>query len=84
MSITMTMSDLRRGFAELCHRVIFGRERLIVTIEGDRVGLAPAADIEMLEEIEDKVDALAADAALKETETANAVSWEELKAELKL
>lgn len=84
MSITMTMSDLRRGFAELWDRVIFGKERLIVTIGGDRVGLAPAADIEMLEEIEDKVDALAADAALKETEQAGAVSWEELKAELKL
>ena len=84
MSITMTMNDLRRGLAELCERVIFRRERLIVTVGGDRVGMAPAADIEMLEEIEDKVDALAAHAALKETEHAGVVPWEELKTELKL
>jgi prevent-host-death family protein len=84
MSITTTLTDAGRDFADLCRRVVYGRERVIIATGPGRVALVPAEDLELLEEIEDKADMLASDAALKEAEQAGAVSWEELKSELKL
>lgn len=82
---TTTVSDARRDFADLCDRVAYGRERVIIERHGKvRVALVPYEDLALIEEIEDKVDLLAADTALKEAEEAGTVSWEELKAELEL
>jgi prevent-host-death family protein len=82
---TTTVSDARRDFADLCNRVAYGRERVIIERHGKgRVALVPYEDLALIEEIEDKVDLLAADTALKEAEEAGTVSWEELKAELEL
>jgi prevent-host-death family protein len=82
---TTTVSDARRDFADLCNRVAYGRERVIIERHGKvRVALVPYEDLALIEEIEDKVDLLAADSALKEAEEAGTVSWEELKTELEL
>jgi|SoimicMinimDraft_8_1059736.scaffolds.fasta_scaffold92773_2 prevent-host-death family protein len=82
---TTTVSDARRDFADLCNRVAYGRERVIIERHGKvRVALVPYEDLALIEEIEDKVDLLAADTALKEAEEAGTVSWEELKTELEL
>ena len=82
---TTTVSDARRDFADLCNRVAYGRERVIIERHGEvRVALVPYEDLALIEEIEDKVDLLTADTALKEAEEAGTVSWEELKTELEL
>ena len=54
---TTTVSDARRDFADLCNRVAYGRERVIIERHGKgRVALVPYEDPALIEEIEDKVD----------------------------
>ena len=70
----------RRDFADLCNRVAYGRERVIIERHGKvRVALVPYEDLALIEEIEDKVDLLTADTALKQAEEAGTVSWKELR-----
>ena len=82
---TMTISDARRDFADLCNRVAYGGERIIIERHGTaRVALVPAEDVEVLEALEDKLDLKAALQALREAEEQGTVSAEELKRELGL
>lgn len=82
---TMTISDARRDFADLCNRVAYGSERIIIERHGiARVALVPAEDVELLEALEEKLDLKAALQALQEAEEQGTVSAEELKHELGL
>lgn len=82
---TTTISDARRDFDDLCDRVAHGSERVIIERHGStRVALVPLEDLELLEELEDRLDLRAALAALKEAEEQGTVSAEELKQELGL
>jgi prevent-host-death family protein len=79
---TTTISDACRDLVDLCNRVVSGRERIIIEHHSGRVALVPVADLDLIEEMEDGVDRLALDKALKEAEEQGTIPWEELKAEL--
>lgn len=86
MSATIvSVTEARRGFADLCNRVAYGRERVAIERHGKAcVAVVPYADVELLEELEDRLDLRAALAALKEAEDGGTVSWDDLKRELAL
>ena len=67
---------------QLVGRVQYGRERIVLTRHGrPAAALVPMDDHEALERLEDEIDLADALAALREP---GRVSWDELKAELKL
>jgi prevent-host-death family protein len=67
----------REQLAELVNRVHYGRERVVVTRRGKKlVALVPADDLELIEAIEDRIDVLAAEKALKEK---GSIPWEKVK-----
>ncbi len=56
--IRQAASDVRKDFAEALNRVAFGGERIVLHRRGKDVAvLVPIADLELLEEIEDALDA---------------------------
>jgi prevent-host-death family protein len=56
--IRQAASDVRKDFAEALNRVAFGGERIVLHRRGKDVAvLVPIADLELLEEIEDSLDA---------------------------
>jgi prevent-host-death family protein len=80
-----SVSEARRRFAEICNRVAYGRERIAIERHGkSRVAVVPYEDVELLEELEERLDLRAALAALKEAGSAGIVAWDDLKRELGL
>jgi prevent-host-death family protein len=80
---TTTVSDARRDFAHIFNRVAYGRERVVIERHGKgRVAVVPIEDLAILELVEDRLDLLAADAALKEAEEQGSVAWQELSEEV--
>ncbi len=56
--IRQSASDVRKDFAEALNRVAFGGERIVLHRRGKDVAvLVPIADLELLEQIEDVLDA---------------------------
>jgi prevent-host-death family protein len=65
----ISISDARQNLAELCNRVAYGGERLLIARRGRaRVALVPVEDVELLEALEDVIDLAAARNALREAE----------------
>lgn len=80
-----SVTEARRSFAEICNRAAYGRERIAIERHGRNVvAVVPYEDVELLEELEDRLDLRAALAALKEAEKEGTVSWDDLKRELGL
>jgi prevent-host-death family protein len=78
----VTTVEVREQFSELVNRVHYGGERLVVTRRGKRlVAVVPVGDLELLEAIEDRVDVVAAEKALKEK---GAIPWQKVKKDLGL
>jgi prevent-host-death family protein len=70
---------------DLVRRVAEQKERVVVTYEGREVGaLVPIEDLALLQEIEDRSDLAEARQALAEIEKEGTISWERVKADLKL
>ncbi|MFL6233362.1 MAG: type II toxin-antitoxin system prevent-host-death family antitoxin [Thermoanaerobaculia bacterium] len=70
---------------DLVRRVAEQKERVVVTYEGREVGaLVPIEDLALLREIEDRSDLAEAREALAEIEREGTISWEQVKADLKL
>ena len=79
----LAASEVRLQFAEVVNQVAFGGERIVLHRHGkDVAAIVPVADLELLEELEKRMDLEEARAALKES--GPRVSWEKLKKELKL
>ena len=56
--IRQAASDVRKDFAEALNRVAFGGERIVLHRRGKDVAvLVPIADLELLEQLEDVLDA---------------------------
>jgi prevent-host-death family protein len=73
----VTSVALREKLAELVNRVHYGRERVFVTRRGKKlVALVPADDLDLIEAIEDRIDVLAAERALKEK---GSIPWAKVK-----
>jgi len=76
-----SISEARDNFADLGNRVSVGHERIIVERRGkDLFALVPMEDLELLEELEDKLD-LDAIRAAKDEPT---LAWEKVKKQLGL
>lgn len=78
----MTAGDVRKSFSEALSRVALGGDRIVLQRYGkDVAALVSMDDLELLRELEDRIDLEAARKALREKGT---VSWKKLKAELDL
>ncbi|MGH6898167.1 MAG: type II toxin-antitoxin system Phd/YefM family antitoxin [Geminicoccaceae bacterium] len=78
-SDTIPISDARQHLAELCNRVAYGGERLLIARRGkSRVALVSVEDLELLEALEDAIDLEAARKALREAEKAGTQPLEDV------
>lgn len=75
---TLTASDAREHFADLLEKARHTGERTIITRRGRKLAaVVPVEDLELLEELEDRVDLAAVREALKDRD--KAVSYEEFR-----
>lgn len=85
MAAIASVTEARRSFADICNRVAYGRERVAIERHGKNVvAVVPYEDVELLEELEERLDLRAALAALKEAEEEGTITWDDLKRELGL
>lgn len=83
----MTTSEVRDNFADVFSRVSYGSERILVGRRGDvskAVAMIPAADLKILEAIENRLDLRAALVALEANGNEDTVPWEQVKKKLGL
>ena len=79
----LNASVAREEFSELLNQVSYLGERIIVQRRGKNVAaLVSLEDLQLIQEIEDKLDNAAADVALQET--GESIPWEKVKKELSL
>ena len=79
------ISEARQDLAELCNRVAYGGERLVIARRGkSRVALVPVEDLELLQALEDWGDLAAARQALREAKKAGTRPLEEVLHDLGL
>ena len=86
MEKTMVSSvDARDALSELLNRAAYGKERLVLTRRGKPLAaIVPLEDLELIEEIEKRVDLEEARSALREAEVKGTTAWEQVRAELDL
>jgi prevent-host-death family protein len=78
----LSVNDVRNDFAETLNRVRYQGERVVVERRGKGVAaLVPVEDLELLQELEDRLDLAAARKALKEP---GRIPWEKVKKDLGL
>ncbi|MBA3343184.1 MAG: type II toxin-antitoxin system Phd/YefM family antitoxin [Gemmatimonadaceae bacterium] len=76
-------SEARLQFADVINKVAFGGERFVLHRHGkDVAAIVPVEDLQLLENLEDRMDLELARAALKEK--APRIAWTRLKQELGL
>jgi prevent-host-death family protein len=64
---TLTTVEARKKFSEVINRAAFAKERTVLTRHGKKLGaVVPVEDLELLEELESRLDLTAARAALAE------------------
>ncbi len=83
----MSTTEVRDNFADVFSRISYGNERILVGRRGNAskaVAMIPAADLKILEEIEDRLDLRSAIDALRANGNEKTVPWEELKRKLGL
>ncbi|UVT17612.1 MAG: type II toxin-antitoxin system Phd/YefM family antitoxin [Nitrospira sp.] len=67
MQPALTVSEARRDFADAVNRVAYKKERVLVERHGKVVmGMVPVEDLELLRDLEDRIDLADARAALAE------------------
>lgn len=81
----MSAVEAREHFSEVINRAAYAKERVVLTRRGkELVAVVPIEDVEVLQELEDRIDIEQARAVLKETKKKGTVPWEKLKVELGL
>ena len=79
----MSVTKARSEFAEIVNRAAYGHERIVITRRGkDIAAVVPAEDMDLLEELEDRMDIKAAEKALAESE--ELIPYEKVRRELGL
>ncbi len=79
----MSVTKARSEFAEIVNRVAYGHERIVITRRGKNVAaVVPAEDMNLLEELEDRMDIEAAEKALAESD--ELIPYEKVRRELGL
>jgi prevent-host-death family protein len=73
----------REDFADILNQVAYAGERIILHRRGKNVAaIVTMADLQLLQELEDRMDNAAADAAL--SEPGESIPWEQVKKDLDL
>ena len=81
----ISVKEARDHLAEIVSRAVTDKERIVLTEHGKRVAaIVPIEDVDLLEELEDRIDLEDARAVLAEVEKEGTVPWETVKAELGL
>jgi prevent-host-death family protein len=81
----MHATKARQTFAETVNRVAYKGERIVLERHGKPVlALVPVADLELLEELEDRIDLEEARKALRAARGKRTLPWAKVKAELNL
>jgi len=76
-------SAVREDFAEILNQVAYAGERIILHRRGKNVAaIVSIADLQLLQDLEDRLDNAAADAAL--SEPGESIPWEQVKQKLDL
>lgn len=79
----LNASVAREEFSELLNQVSYLGERIIVHRRGKNVAaLVSLEDLQLIQEIEDRLDNAAADAALEEP--GESIPWEQVKKDLSI
>jgi len=79
----ITTADARQKFSNIINRVAFGNESFVLTRRGEPIAaLVSMKELELLQEIEDKLDI--EDAWKAKSEPGEPIAWEELKMELEI
>ena len=82
---SMSMAEARENFADVMNNAFYRHERTVINRRGKDLGaIVPLEDLKMIEAWEDHMDALDAEAAMREIETDGAISLAEFKKELGL
>ena len=75
--------EARAKWAQLLQKASETKERITITRHGrEMVAIVPIEDLQLLEELEDHFDALAAEKARVEAKERGTISWEEMEQEL--
>ena len=65
----LSTAESRNKFADIINRASFGKERIVLTRRGKTLAaIVTVEDLELLEELEDRMDVVAAKAALAESD----------------
>ena len=73
----------REDFAELLNQVAYAGERIILHRRGKNVAaIVTMADLQLLQDLEDRIDNTAADASL--SEPGESIPWDQVKKDLDL
>ncbi len=77
------VSEAREDLAETLNLVRYKGERIVLHRRGrDVAALVPVEDLQLLEDLEDRIDLEVAREALKEAEKEGTISWSEVKKKL--
>jgi prevent-host-death family protein len=81
----LSVSQLRAELSTAVNRVAFGKEHIVIHRQGrDVVAIVPLEDLELLDQIEDRLLLEEARTALEDPENQDRIPWEQVKAELGL
>lgn len=81
----MGTSEARDQFTELINRAAYKGERTVIRRRGkDLAAIVPVEDLQILEELEDAADRVAARKALADVKKHGTIPWETVKARLGL
>lgn len=82
---TLSTAEARDQFSDVINRAAYGKERVVLTRRGKAlVAVVPIEDVELLRELEDRIDLEDARIAIAEAEEKGTISLAELKSELGL
>ena len=83
--LSMSTGEARDQFSTVINRAAFGKERIVLTRRGKAlVAIVPIEDLEILQELEDRLDLEDARAALVEAKEKGTIPWEKIKVDLGL
>lgn len=81
----LTTVEARDNFSEVINRASFGKERIVLTRRGkDLAAVVPVEDLDLLEELEDRLDLEAVKKAWAEQGKRPPEPWEKVKKRLGL
>lgn len=79
---SLSTVEARERFADVINRAAYGKERVVLTRPAQEVvAVVPIEDLQLLQEIEDRLDVEEAMAARAEAEKGT-IPWEQIEAEL--